>query len=168
MGEKRPSFEEYLSENGTLTYSNVGVSMMPLLKQGRDLCTLTRLEDGQRPEKYDTVLYRRPPGKYVLHRVIKVLPDGYVIRGDNCIRKELCVADNDMIAVMTSFVHRGREHSVNEKGYRFYSRFIVFIHPVVSLKLRLRSFAGRVYRKLFKKKHAAPDHSEDRGSGGEK
>lgn len=152
MEGKKPSFEEYLKENGTLTYSNIGVSMMPLLKQGRDLFTLTKLEDGVRAKKYDAVLYRRPPNKYVLHRVIKVLPEGYVIRGDNCIKKEFGVTDNDMLAVMTSFVHRGREHAVTEPGYRFYSRFIVFIHPLVSLKLWGRSVLGKVYHKIFKKK----------------
>ena len=34
------SFEDYLSKYGSLTYRNRGVSMMPLLKQGRDLFTL--------------------------------------------------------------------------------------------------------------------------------
>ena len=151
MEAKKPSFEEYLEKNGTLTYSNVGVSMMPLLKQGRDLFTLTKLKKGERPAKYDAVLYRRPPNKYVLHRVIKVLPEGYVIRGDNCVKKEFAVTDNDMLAVMTSFVHKGKEHAVTEPGYKFYSRFIVFIHPLVSLKLQARRVLGKVYHKIFKK-----------------
>ena len=152
MGDDKPSFEKYLAENGSLTYSNIGVSMMPLLKQGRDLFKIKKKEEGERAKKYDVVLYRRPPDKYVLHRVLKVLPDGYVIRGDNCIKKEYSVTDRDMLAVMTSYVHKGKEHSVTEKWYRFYSRFIVFIHPLVSLKLRTRSFLGRVYRKLFGKR----------------
>lgn len=165
MGETKPSFEEYLESNGTLTYSNVGVSMMPLLKQGRDLFTLVKLKEGERAKKYDTVLYRRPPDRHVLHRVIKVLPDAYVIRGDNCVKKEFGITDADMLAVMTSFVHRGKEHSVTERGYRFYSRFIVFIHPLVSLKLRTRSFLGRVYRRLFKKSASAGSRRGEGGAG---
>ena len=31
---------EFLEENGKLTYTNVGVSMMPLLRQGKDLFTI--------------------------------------------------------------------------------------------------------------------------------
>ena len=30
------SYEEYLEKHGSLTYSNVGVSMLPLLRQGLD------------------------------------------------------------------------------------------------------------------------------------
>ena len=36
------SFEEYLDRNGSLTYSNLGVSMLPLLRQGRDLFTVEK------------------------------------------------------------------------------------------------------------------------------
>ena len=140
-----------MANNESLTYTNVGISMRPMLKQGRDLFTVKRT-DGERVKKYDVVMYRRPPDKYVLHRVIKVLPDGYVIRGDNCIRREYGITDADILAVLTSFVRRGREHSVTEPGYRFYSRLIVFIHPLVSLKLRARSLAGRLKRKFINKK----------------
>ena len=31
----KTGYEEYLAAHGTLTYSNVGVSMMPLLRQGK-------------------------------------------------------------------------------------------------------------------------------------
>ena len=34
------SYEEYLNKHGTLTNTNVGVSMLPLLRQGRDLFTV--------------------------------------------------------------------------------------------------------------------------------
>ena len=36
------SYEKYLQRHGTLTYSNVGVSMLPLLRQGRDLFTVEK------------------------------------------------------------------------------------------------------------------------------
>ena len=36
----RLSYEEYLRKYHTLTYKNVGVSMLPLLKQGRDSFTV--------------------------------------------------------------------------------------------------------------------------------
>ena len=39
------SYEEYLEKYGTMTYSNVGISMMPLLRQGKDLFTV-RKKDG--------------------------------------------------------------------------------------------------------------------------
>ena len=118
------TYEEYLEKNGSMTYSNVGTSMMPLLKQGRDLFTVTK-KGSERCRKYDVVLYRRPPDKYVLHRVVKVRENDYVILGDNCINKEYGITDDDILGVMTSFVHKGKQHTVNDMTYRIYSHLWV-------------------------------------------
>ncbi len=118
------TYEEYLEKNGSMTYSNVGTSMMPLLKQGRDLFTVAK-KGSERCRKYDVVLYRRPPDKYVLHRVVKVRENDYVILGDNCINKEYGITDDDILGVMTSFVHKGKQHTVNDMTYRIYSHLWV-------------------------------------------
>ena len=81
------SYEEYLDRYGTLTYSVVGSSMLPLLRQGKDLFTVTK-KGPERCRRGDVVLYRRPPDSYVLHRIIEVRPEDYVILGDNCVNKE--------------------------------------------------------------------------------
>lgn len=114
------SFEEYLDQYGTLTYTNVGISMMPLLRQGKDMFTV-RKKGVERCRKGDVVLYRRPPDKYVLHRIVEVRPDDYVILGDNCVVKEYGIRDEDIIGVLTGYVRDGREHSVDEPAYRAYS-----------------------------------------------
>lgn len=114
------SFEEYLDQYGTLTYTNVGVSMLPLLRQGKDLFTVEK-KGSERCSAGDVVLYRRPPKAYVLHRIIKVRPEDYVILGDNCISKEYGITDADIIGVMTGFARGGKEHQVTEAGYLIYS-----------------------------------------------
>lgn len=119
------SYEEYLEKYGILTYTNVGVSMMPLLREGRDLF-IVRKKGEEKCSVGDVVLYRRPPESYVLHRIIEVRSDYYVILGDNCIAKEYNIKDEDIIGVMAGFVRGGREHSVDEKGYRLYSN--IWIH----------------------------------------
>lgn len=120
-------FEDYLEKHGSLTYTNVGVSMLPLLRQGKDMFIVVR-KDGQRCKVGDVVLYRRPPDKYVLHRVIKVCADSYVILGDNCVHKEYGIKEEDVIAVMTGYIRNGKEHSVKERGYRLYS--FVWLHTI--------------------------------------
>ncbi len=137
------TYEAYLEEHGSLTYSNVGISMLPLLKQGRDLFTV-RKKGAERCRKYDVVLYRSPPDKYILHRVIAVREQDYVIRGDNCISKEYGITDADIIGVMTGYVHNGKQHTVEEPAYRLYSRVWVAAAPVRIALRRLRSLAGRM------------------------
>ena len=135
------TYEEYLEKNGELTYTNVGTSMMPLLKQNRDLFTVER-RGRKRFRAGDVVLYRRPPDKYVLHRIIKVRPNDYVILGDNCVSKEYGITDKDILGKMTGYVRKGRSHSINDGSYRLYTAYIMHTIPV-------RIFAKKVYFKLI-------------------
>lgn len=134
------TYEEYLEKNGEMTYTNVGVSMMPLLKQHRDLFTVERKGE-RRCKKGDVVLYRRVPNKYVLHRIIEVRPNDYVILGDNCVRREYGITDNDIIGVMTAYVRNGKKHSTKDTSYRLYSAYIIHAMPV-------RVFMKRIYFKF--------------------
>ncbi len=129
---KKCSYEDYLKEHDCLTYHFSGVSMLPLLRQGKDFYTVAKKEN-RRCRKYDVVLYRKPPSHYVLHRIVEVRDTNYVILGDNCINKEYGITDNDIIAVMTSFNRSGKEHSVNEIPYRIYSRLWYAIYPIRKL-----------------------------------
>ena len=119
---------QYLADNGTLTYTNRGVSMWPLLREGRDMFTLRRKTEA-RCRAGDVVLYRRGRD-YVLHRVVDVRKDDYVILGDNCISYEYGITDSDILGIMTSFNRRGREHSVDSFGYRLYTFMILHTNTI--------------------------------------
>lgn len=145
------SIADYLKENGKLTYSNVGVSMMPLLRQGKDLFTIEK-NNGQRYKKGDVVLFARGKDKYVLHRIIKVLPDEYVILGDNCVTPERGIKDSNIHGKMISFVRNGKEHSITEKRYRFYTAFVLFTNPVRVRYRKLKAKVRQGIKKLLRRK----------------
>jgi len=144
-------YEEYLEQYGDLTYCNVGTSMLPLIKQGRDLFTITKKGE-ERCKKYDVVLYRRPPGQYVLHRIIEVRPDDYVILGDNCIKKEYGITDDDILGVMTGFMRKGKNYTCENFWYKVYSRVWVACAPVRILVKRGIWWAKRTVKKMIGKK----------------
>lgn len=125
----KTTYEAYLDRYGELTYRTVGTSMLPMLKQDRDLFTV-RKRNGERCRKYDVVLYRRPPSHYVLHRIVEVREMDYVILGDNCVNREFGITDDDIIGVLTSFVHRGKTYSVEDIRYRLYSRLWYAAYPL--------------------------------------
>ncbi len=129
------NIEKILSDDGVYVSTTSGVSMYPLLRDRRDTITVTPC--AERLKKYDVALYRRGD-RYVLHRVIKVLPDSYIIRGDNCILLEH-VRDEEILGKLTG-IYRA-EKMVNMQGakYTLYSRMIVFFNPVVVLKLKVKS-----------------------------
>ena len=114
------SYEDYLEEHESLIYSVVGVSMLPLLRERKDLF-IVKKKGRERCKAGDVVLYRRPPDQYVLHRIIGVRADDYVVLGDNCIAKEYGITDGDIIGVMTGYVRDGKERSVTDAAYMRYT-----------------------------------------------
>ncbi|MBR4727389.1 MAG: S24/S26 family peptidase [Clostridia bacterium] len=149
---KQLSLEEYLRENGSLTYSNVGVSMLPLLRQGRDLLTL-QAKGQARCKVGDVALFRRESGQLVLHRIVAVRDADYVLRGDNCTGDEPGVTDAQILGVMTGYVRGGRTHSITEPRYRLYSYLILHTArlriPILKVRHRIRR---RLWRLLKAKK----------------
>ena len=134
------SFDEYLDMHGSLTYTNVGMSMLPLLRQGKDLFIVKR-KGPERCKAGDVVLYHRPPDRYVLHRVIEVRPDDYVILGDNCVAMEYGIKDEDILGVMTGFVRGGKDHTITELGYRIYTFYMMH---TISLRIRRKKTIGKI------------------------
>lgn len=112
------TFEEIIQKEGKLIYTNKGDSMMPLICEGKDLVIITKAED--RLKKYDVPLYKRDSGQYVLHRILKVRPNDYVICGDNRYYKETGITDKHIIGVLSAVVKNGKEISVNDPSYKLY------------------------------------------------
>ena len=143
------TFEQVLAEQGTLVYKNVGVSMMPLLRQGKDLMVIRKKEPDVRCRRYDAVLYKRKNGQYVLHRVLRVRKEDYGICGDNCTEVEYGITDEMILGVMTEVMRGGKKQRVIREGdllYRVYVHLWCDLFPVRRFLLRCRRFAGRMLR----------------------
>lgn len=112
-----------------------GVSMRPMLRQGKDSVELSPLP--AQLKKYDLPVYQYPSGKYVMHRVVAVREDCYVCMGDNTYSYEY-IKPEWMIGVVSTFKRGDREISVDAPLYRLYSRVWVALFP-------LRKVTHRVY-----------------------
>lgn len=143
----KSTYEEELSRHGTLVYTNVGTSMLPLLRQNRDLLIVGKRPEG-RCKKYDVVLYKRPSGQYVLHRILKVKKDSYVICGDNRRVREFGVPDAWIFGVLTGVVRDGKQINITDFKYRCYVHLWCDFFWVRAGILWLRSTASKAKRKL--------------------
>ena len=112
------TIEAEIEKHGTGIFTNVGDSMMPLLRQRRDIIHISKVEG--RLKKYDVPLYKRDNGQYVLHRILKVRENDYVICGDNRTGMEEGITDRHIIGVMTGVSRDGKFLSVNDKKYKLY------------------------------------------------
>lgn len=111
------SIEKELETRGWLTFTFRGVSMMPLLRQGRDLVTIRTID--RRLAEKEVALYKRNSGQLVLHRVIEVYENGYGIRGDNTFGIEK-VRDDQILGILTEVIRDGKTISVTDPAYLKY------------------------------------------------
>ncbi len=141
------NIEEMLSTEGVYITTTVGVSMYPLLKNRRDNVVIRPVT--KKLKKYDVPLYKRGD-KYLLHRIIGIKENGYIIRGDNCDKKEFDITDENIIGVLDALWRKEKFFTVENFYYKCYSRIIVFFYPVRMLYRKTRYCLSRIKNKLLK------------------
>lgn len=150
MSEKM-SFEELLNRDGHLAFTNKGVSMMPLLREGKDVMMIEKKGTG-RCRKLDAVLFRRPEIRgrraYVMHRILKVHDDGtYWIAGDNCISGET-VDESQIIGILTGVIRNGKTISVTDRKYQLYVNTWCRWYHLRFICIKARRVLGKLMRKI--------------------
>lgn len=144
----KTTYEEYLKKYGTLTYKNTGVSMLPLLKPGRDAFVVRAVGQHETCKKWDVVLYKRPPDSYVLHRVVRVHDNSYDMLGDNCVRVERDVPKDAVLGVMTGFIRAGKKYRSDSTLYKLYVLFWCKPYRIRIWQRGMRMKLSRKWRKL--------------------
>ena len=127
-----------------------GISMWPLLRQNKDIVVITKpigeLKEG------DVPLYKRCNYDFlVLHRILKVRDNDYVIRGDNTYSLEYVPKDY-VVGVLKGFYRNGKYYDCNEcRGYKvyiFFNRITYF--PRKLWKRSIRPILSKIKHSVFK------------------
>lgn len=119
MNPEEISVKEALKTEGIVIYPIKGISMLPMLEEGKDMVSLLRADSETLLKKNDVVLFERSEGTFVLHRITKVSGHGYVITGDNCISGEK-VSRKQILAVMNGFYKGTKFIPADDKEYLDY------------------------------------------------
>lgn len=143
----KSTYEQELERTGQLIYTTVGTSMRPHIRSQEDLVIIER-KTGVRYEKCDAVLYRRDSGQYVLHRIVKVCPDSYVLCGDNRANLEHGVRDDQILGVLTAVIRNGQKIDVTTDEYRSKIRRWVALYPLRAVKIKIEGLLHRLWKKL--------------------
>lgn len=150
------TFEQIIAEQGKLVYTNTGISMMPLLRQHRDLLIIGPPPEG-RLRLWDVPLYKRDNGQYVMHRVLWVRKKDYIMCGDNQWYPERGITDRHIVGVLEAVNRDGKllpvratkEHPHVPLGYRLYVALWCVFYPIravlVAAEYKWRKWK---YRKL--------------------
>lgn len=105
-----------------------GNSMAPFLIHGRDTVYLSRLERPVR--RGDVLLYQRTGGAYILHRVYAVKDDSYTMVGDGQVQLEPGIRREQVIAVMTSAIRKGKRQAPGSFWWEFFEKVWIHMVPV--------------------------------------
>lgn len=145
------SIKEILDKYGKYTGLTSGTSMEPLLHQGRD--NIIIVKPVERLKKYDVALYVTSYGKYIMHRVIEVYDDHYIITGDNLTAREY-VTDDMICGKLVGFYKNGKHYvdCENSKIYKAYSRVWVALRPIRRLTIFSNRVISFIRRKVLKLK----------------
>lgn len=128
MAELYPVLSESIARGSDVRITVTGTSMLPLLHNETDTALLTGAKG--RLKRYDLAFYRRVDGSFVLHRVVKVTPEGYIMCGDNQVVTEHGITDKNIIAVVKGFTRGGKKYSVSDLPYRLYSMVWTSLRPL--------------------------------------
>ena len=131
----------------------VGISMLPLFRSDKDMAVVKKIN---RPLKVNDVLLYKKAGtdnEYILHRLIKIKKDGYVIRGDNLYINEYNVTENEIIGVMVGFHRDGKYYECDKSfKYKLYVIYIRISYPLRFVYKKIRPILSRIKRKIIVKK----------------
>lgn len=142
-----------IEESGEVKGLTVGNSMLPLFRSKKDIVTVTRNYGELRVN--DVLLYRKKgTDDLILHRLLKITDNGFIIRGDNRFSKETNVTPDDIVGVVKSFERNGKYYDCEtSKAYKAYVIYIRASYPLRRLLHKFRSFIKVVKRKTRKLIH---------------
>jgi len=138
--------EEQIHAGKTVRFGPKGISMLPLIRQNIDSIVIAKAPE--KLKKYDLPLYRRLDGQFVLHRVVAVRKDGYVMCGDNQSVYEHGVPHNQILAIAVGMYRDNEFVSFENKDYIMYCRKQVAKQAKKRIKRKLLNLIVAITKKL--------------------
>ena len=137
-----PLIAEVIASGGEFRLYPKGVSMLPLIKQGSDSVVLVSLGD---VAVNDMVLYRRDDGAFVLHRVVKIKGDEYVMCGDNQYELEYGIKSKHLLAKVAYLYDGDRRVTFDTDEYKSYVASLPKKRRRMKLKARLVKIKNAIF-----------------------
>ena len=134
-----PVLRELLAQGQSVSLTVTGESMSPFLRHGRDQIRLAAVTAP--PQRGDMVFFRRRNGQYIMHRVLRRMPDGnYAIIGDGQQQVESPIAPEQIFAVVTQVCRKGTWIGPKAFWWRFFAGPWLTLLPLRPLLRRMARF----------------------------
>ena len=112
----------------TVSCKIIGGSMVPFFADGRDSVILCAPD---RPLRCgDIVFYQRDNGAFILHRIMRICPDGtYDMAGDSQSEIECGIRPEQIFAIAKEAVRRGKHITPRTLVWRFFA--VIWCRPML-------------------------------------
>ena len=151
MDVKQVDTREYVSvlreiaeEGKVVSMLIAGSSMAPFLCHNRDYIYFTRPERELR--RGDMVFYQRDGGRYVMHRIYKIKPDGYYMVGDAQTQIEGPLRRDQIFALIIQAKRKGKMIRPGDFWWEFFEHVWIRIVPTRRVMALLYGIlAGKIH-----------------------
>lgn len=128
------SFEKVIHDKGILIYTSNGTSMLPLIREGQDVLVIGK--PNRVLKKWDIVLAKRPSGRYLLHRIIRINKDNtYTLCGDNNCIFDYNIKSSEIVGVLDIIISNGKIKDL--KGLKYILYLNLWCKPIYFRKICL-------------------------------
>ena len=139
-------YEKQLAQSPIIAFVPGGDSMWPTLKHAGQSVFVERKKEG-RLNLYDVPFYKRANGQYVLHRIVEVRENDYVLCGDSQFTLEYGFTDDMIIGVLKGY-YKGKKYiDANSKKSRrlalFLRKHTLIKKIAVKIHFKLKSLKGK-------------------------
>ncbi len=137
---------EELEKHGKYFSVPRGISMWPMIRNKQDIVEIHKLDRMAR--RYDLVMYTRGPNQQgVVHRVLHVRKNDYIINGDNCWQKEY-VPHDKVAGLAVRFCRKGKWYEVTDRKYQIYVHLWTDLFFIRRPILYSRDLGKRIIRRI--------------------
>ena len=139
-----PEINKAFDEGQSFSFIPNGISMLPTIVGGRDAVTIKRPTD--KLKKSDIILYRRKSGQFVLHRIIDLDGDYYILCGDNEVYPEKNIKHNQIIGIVTCYTRKGKVIEADSKKFISDAKKRVNSRPFRQFVFRAKNKLKRIFK----------------------
>lgn len=132
--------KELVEEGHQVSLLISGSSMAPFLIHHRD--TIYFKKPDRELKAGDMVFYRRENGRYVMHRIRRIRPEGYYMIGDAQTEIEGPLKREQIFGLITAVERKGKLIRPGDFWWEFFARVWLRIIP-------LRNWIRRIYKVFF-------------------
>lgn len=137
--EYMPVLMELLEQGRTVNLTISGDSMTPFLVHGRDTLIISPPDGSFR--RGDMVFYRRLSGRYVMHRIHHIGPDGMLyIVGDAQTQIEGPVHPEQVFGIVRKVIRKGKLIDHRNFWWFFFEKIWIRMVPLRPAVRKIRSF----------------------------